>query len=159
MKKTLLFFSFLVFCITMMAQQPQRGKFKPDEFKAKLESYVTKEAGFTQAEAQAFYPIYFEMKGKQRGLQRKIFQIKQNAETVNTSENSYAATIQKIKDLNVEMAQLEVTYYKKLCQAISPQKVYKAMCAEDRFHRQMLENFDGGRNSGKGERPKRDNRL
>ena len=159
MKKTLLFFSLLVFCITMMAQQPQRGKFNPDEFKARLESYVTKEAGFTQGEAQAFYPVYFEMKGKQRGIQRKIFQIKQKAENSNASDNDYAATIQKVKDLGVEMAQLEVTYYKKLCQVVSPQKVYKAMCAEDKFHRQMLENFGGGERRGKGQGPKRDNRL
>ncbi len=149
----------LVSVCTAVAQQG-RGKFNPQEFKAKLESYITKEVGFTQSEAQAFYPIYFEMKGKQRGLQRKIFHIKKNAETANASDNDYAATIQKIKDLNVEMAQLEVTYYKKLCQAVSPQKVYKAMCAEDKFHRQMLENFDGGggRHDGK-QGPKLNNRL
>lgn len=154
MKKTLMLFSLFAFCITMMAQQPQRGKFNPQEFKAKLESYVTQEAGFTQAEAQAFYPIYFEMKGKQRGLQRKIFQLKKNAPTADASDNEFAITIQKIKDLGVEMAQLEVSYYKKMCQAVSPQKVYKAMCAEDQFHRKMLENFDGGRNRPQGHRPK-----
>ena len=66
MKKTLMLFSLLVFSITMMAQQNGRGKFNPEEFKAKLESYVTAEVGFTQAEAQAFYPIFFEMKGKHR---------------------------------------------------------------------------------------------
>ena len=139
-----------------MAQPQQRGKFNPEEYKAKLESYVTGEAGFTQSEAQAFYPIFFEMKGKQRGIQRKIFQLKQNAATANKSDNDYSSTIQKIKDLGVESAQLEVSYYKKMCQAVSPQKVYKAMCAEDKFHRQMLENFGGGGNRGKGPRPKQE---
>ena len=159
MKRSVIILICIILSVCSAMAQQGRGKFKPDEFKARLESYVTKEAGFTQNEAQTFYPIYFEMKGKQRGLQRKIFQLKQNAETANSSDNDYAATIQKIKDLNVEMAQLEVTYYKKLCQAVSPQKVYKAMCAEDKFHRQMLENFGGGGNRGRGQGPKLDNRL
>ena len=155
MKKGFIIFSCFLFCsIALMAQPQGRGKFNPEEFKAKLESYVTKEAGFTQAEAQAFYPIYFEMKGKQRGLQRKIYQLKKNAPTADASDNDFAITIQKIKDLGVEMAQLEVTYYKKMCQAVSPQKVYRAMCAEDQFHRKMLEDFGHDGNRPGGHKPK-----
>lgn len=131
-----------------MAQQ--RGKFNPEEFKAKLESYVTQEAGFTSAEAQAFYPIYFEMKAKQRQLQHSIYRLKKNAPQADADDKEFALTIQKIKDLGVEMAKLEVNYYKKLCQAVSPAKVYRAMCAEDRFHRKMLEDFNGKQNNRRG---------
>ena len=156
MKRSIIILVCALMSVCSAVAQQGRGKFNPQEFKAKLESYVTKEAGFTQAEAQAFYPIFFEMKGKQRGLQRKTFQLKQNAETANKSDNDYSATIQKIKDLGVEMAQLEVSYYKKMCQVVSPQKVYKAMCAEDKFHREMLENFGQGGNRGKGHGPKQE---
>ena len=110
---------------------------------------MTAEAGFTQSEAQAFYPIYFEMKGKQRGLQRQIFQIKKNAPQAG-DDKDYTIIIQKIKDRGVEMAKLEVNYYKKRYAVVSPQKVYKAMCAEDKFHREMLENFSGGKNRPQG---------
>ena len=155
MKQKLLSFCLLFFSITMMAQQQQQGKFNPQEFKAKLESYVTAEAGFTQAEAQAFYPIYFEMKGKQRGLQRQIFQLKKNAPQTG-ADKDYAIIIQKVKDLGVEMAKLEVNYYKKMCAVVPPQKVYKAMCAEDQFHRKMLEGFGGQQDRPRrgGPRPK-----
>jgi hypothetical protein len=148
MKKIiLLLLLFLAPCFLhpAMAQQHQRGKFKPDEFKAKLENYITQKVGFTQEEAQAFYPIYFEMKGKQRQLQRKIFWLKKNEPCANAADKDFAIAIQKIKDLGVEMAELEVSYYKKLCGAVSPRKVYAAMRAEDEFHRQMLENFDNNR--------------
>lgn len=141
MKKLIISFLLLLTpCFLSIANaQHHRGKFNPEEFKAKLESYVTQEAGFTPAEAQVFFPIYFEMKGKQRGLQRKMFQLKKDAPQEGASDNDFAIVIQKVKDLGVEMAQLEVTYYKKMCQAVSAKKVYKAMCAEDRFHRDMLE--------------------
>ena len=137
-----------------MAQQQRRGKFSPEEFKARLESYVTQEAGFTQAEAQAFFPVYFEMKGKQRQLQHRIYQLKKNAPAADASDNDYSQTIQKIKDLGVEMAQLEVSYYKKMCQDVSPKKVYRAMCAEDQFHRRMLEGFGQEGNRPGGNKPK-----
>ena len=141
---------FLALCILLplngaggfaFAQQQGRGKFNPEEFKAKLESFVTQEAGFTQGEAQAFFPIYHERKGKQRVLQHRIFRLKKNAPANDAAEKDFAITIQKIKDLGVEMAELEVTYYKKMCNAVSPRKVYAAMRAEDRFHRMMLEKF------------------
>lgn len=156
MRKTILTFSFLLFGAVLLAQPQQRGKFNPQEFKAKLESYITKEAELTPTEATAFYPIYFEMKGKQRQLQRQMFQLKKEAPCSGASDKDFAIAIQKIKDLGVEMAQLEVTYYKKLCTVVSPRKVYAAMQAEDRFHRKMLEDFGHGPGHPKGHRPKQD---
>jgi len=149
MRKIILVFSLLAFGITIMAQSQQRGKFNPEEFKAKLENFVTSEAGFTPNEAQVFYPIYHEMKGKQRQLQRRIYRLKNNMPAENADDKDFALIIQKIKDLGVEIAQLEVNYYKKMCNAVSPQKVYKAMCAEDKFHRKMLEEFGHGQNRQK----------
>lgn len=137
--------------LVLMAQH-QRGKFNPEEFKAKLEAYITAEAGFTPSEAQAFYPIYHEMKDKQRHLQRRIFWLKKNPPCNNASDKDFAIAIQKTKDLGVEMAQLEVTYYKKMCGAVSPRKVYAAMRAEDQFHRKMLENFGDGKSRPKGQK-------
>lgn len=150
MKRTLLLFSLLAFCITLMAQSQRKGKFNPEEFKARLESFITCEAGFTQAEAEAFYPIYHEMKGKQRRLQHQVFQLKKNAPADNADEKDFAIAVQKIKDLGVEMAELEVSYYKKLCGVVSPRKVYAAMQAEDRFHRKMLEGFGHTGDHGRG---------
>lgn len=144
MKQTILLICALALS-TALAAQPHRGKFNPEEFKARLENFITAETGFTPAEAQAFYPIYHEMKEKQRNLQREIFRLKKNAPDSNANDKDFALVIQKIKDLGAEMAGLEVTYYKKMCKAVSPRKVYAAMQAEDKFHRKMLEGF--GRNN------------
>ncbi len=145
MKRVSTFLIIYLSAFLLMAHNQQRGKFNPQEFKAKLENYITQEANLTTSEAQAFFPIYFEMKGKQRHLQRQIYRIKNNAPAENANDKDFSIAIQKIKDLGVEMAQLEVNYYKKLCSAVSPRKVYAAMQAEDRFHRNMLEGFNHGK--------------
>ena len=149
MKQTILLICALALS-TALAAQPHRGKFNPEEFKARLENFITAETGFTPAEAQAFYPIYHEMKEKQRNLQREIFRLKKNAPDSNASDKDFALVIQKIKDLGAEMAGLEVAYYKKMCKAVSPRKVYAAMQAEDKFHRKMLEGFGHNNQRAKG---------
>ena len=101
MKKSLIILFSCLLSASMMMAQHQRGKFNPEEFKAKLESFITGEAGFSEAEAQAFYPIYHEMKGKQRQLQRDIFSLKKEMKHAEVSDKDYAAAIQKIKKLGV----------------------------------------------------------
>ena len=156
MKKLVLSFLLLLApcSLHLLNAQHRQGKFNPEEFRERLENYVTREADFTQEEAQAFFPIYFEMKGKQRALQHRIFQLKKNPPAPDASESDFSQAIQKVKDMGAEMAGLEVTYYKKMCQAVSPRKVYMAMCAEDRFHRKMLEDFGHEGNRQEGRKPK-----
>ena len=143
MKEWLLRASCIV--IMMMAMltgtlaQPPRGRFSPKEFRAHLEEYVSKEAGLTASEAKAFFPLFHEMKEKQFKTQDEIFRLKRNAPAGNASDKDYA---QKIKRLEVEKAETEEAYYKKLCKIVSARKVFLAMQAEDKFHRHMLNNFN-----------------
>lgn len=146
MKQILLTF-LLLFCgwQTVPAQPGQQDKFNPEEFKRGLKDFITAEASLTPAEAQAFFPIYFEMKAGQRKLQHQMYKLKKEAPADEADEAGYAAVIQKINDLGMEMAQLQASYYKTLCKAVPPRKVYAAMRAEDRFHRKMLEGFGRGK--------------
>ena len=145
MKKILILFLFqLCAGISLMAQQ-ERGKFNPEEFRAKLEAFITQEAGFTPAEAQAFFPVFHKMKEEQRALQREIFTLKRIPMDANSSQKDYASKIQRICELNVRMAQIQENYYKKLAKTVPAQKVYKALLAEDTYHRKMLRQFNGRR--------------
>ena len=124
-----------------MAQQ-ERWKFNPEEFRAKLEEFITKKAEFTSAEAQTFFPIFHQMKEEQRNLQKEIFTLKRIPKDAKPSEKEYTNKIQRICELNVKMAQIQENYYKKLYKAVPAEKVYKAMLAEDIYHRMMLSQFD-----------------
>ena len=127
----------IVFAGSCLAQPGGSRKFSPKEFRTNLERFITKHAGFTSEESQAFYPLYHEMKDRQRDVQHSIFKLKEGLKP-NASEEDYAKTIQSIKSLNRKKSQIEETYYKKMCQAVPASKVYRAMLAEDKFHRQML---------------------
>lgn len=133
--------------LTGTLAQPPRGRFNPKEFRAHLEEYVSKEAGLTASEAKAFFPLFHEMKEKQFKTQNEIFRLKRNSPACNASDKEFANAIQKIKNLEVEKAETEEMYYKKMCKAISARKVFLVMQAEDKFHRRMLNNFNRqGRN-------------
>lgn len=78
MKRTILCMLLCFVGFLTTAAQPPKGKFNPNEFIARLESFITNEAGFTTSEAQAFYPIYHEMEEKQRQLQHRMFELRKN---------------------------------------------------------------------------------
>ena len=122
MKKTFLFI-ILLLCssISMLAQQQHENRhFNPEEFRAKLEDFIGRKAGFSSTEAQAFFPIYHEMKGKQRGIQHKIFGLKKNAPAEDANETEYAIIIQKINDLGVQMAERLHREYGGICLMMDP---------------------------------------
>ena len=73
MKKSILFILFMLCTTLVMQAQPERGKFNPEEFRAKLEEFITKKTDLSNTEAQAFFPIFHKMKEEQRTLQTEIF--------------------------------------------------------------------------------------
>ena len=141
MKRINVFIIFLLCsCLYILAQQ-ERGKFNPEAFRAQLEEFISKRAEFNNAEAQAFFPIFHEMKEEQRNLQKEIFKIKINTQE-EASEKDYAGKIDRICEINTKMTQIQTSYYKKMYKVVPAQKVYKAMLAEDAFHRMMLRQLD-----------------
>ncbi len=137
-------------CISAQPQQRDREKrMSPEEFRARTEAFIGEKAGFTPEEAQKFFPLYHEMKGKQWELMKEMGKLKQQKPGSGLTDKECASIVNKIKDLNVEIAQIEETYYKRMCKTISPQKVFMAMLAEDKFHRQALSRFNHNRMRGK----------
>ena len=120
-------------------------KFSPKDFIKNLESFIVREACLTPTEATAFFPIFHEMHEKQRGLNWQISELKRRSLPVDATDKDYLNTIKEINRLKIESAEIEDTYYRKMCKAISAKKVHAAMKAEDRFHRRMLHRFSGGK--------------
>lgn len=145
MKKYIIAILITLFSSTAIMAQERERKFNPEEFKANLECFITKEACLTPAEAQAIFPIFHEMKEKQRALQHRIFRLRKEC-PCNASDEEYNKIIQEKINLDKQKNQLEETYYKKMCKVASPKKVYQTMLADDKFHRQVLDKINKDKN-------------
>ena len=117
--------------------------FNKQEFRQRMQDYITKEASLTPDEAKVFFPIYNEYKDKQRKINMSIHRLKKET-PAQADENAYEQRLLKIAALNAEVAGLDSTYYKKMCKAISAQKFFKILTIEDRMHRRMLQNYNRG---------------
>lgn len=115
--------------------------FNKQEFRQRMQGFITKEANLTEEEANAFLPIYGEYKDKQRQIHMSINKLKKNTPNSN-DEKAYEKCLMEIARLNAEVAGLDSVYYKKICKAISAQKFYKILNIEDRMHRRMLQNYN-----------------
>jgi len=131
----------LLLALPVLAQNDKRPRFSPEEFRTKLESFIAQRASLCQSEREKIFPIYHEMKEKQRELQRKEYQLKYRTLKPDSPEKDYQEALEKIANLHIEAAKIESTYYKKMCKVISPKKVYNIILAEDAFHREMLQRF------------------
>lgn len=144
-------------CLILPLSAQERGKqrkFDHDEFRRKKELFIIEEAGLSEKEAAKFFPIYHEMKDKQMKLGHKIMKLKRAPQEVDDDDDDddddfdddedWAEAVIEIEELKVKQAQIGETYTRQLCKVISGEKVFKAMKAEDAFHRQMLKGFRKG---------------
>ncbi len=158
-KKIILLLSLVLTLTDAMAQNQGPQRFNPEEFRAKLESHITKEAKLTKEEVAKFFPIYREMKDKQRKAAMQAQELKRNHPAADASDKDYLNVVTKIAALDAEVASIETEYYKKLCKVVSPKKVYAAILADDDFSRRMVQHFQGGGKPGnKGGKPSKPTR-
>ena len=159
MKKATLLLLFLITSALSFAQnhgngavQGRRAGFNKQEFRQRMQDYITKEASLTQEEAKAFFPIYNEYKDKQRQIHMSINKLKKNTPN-NNDEKAYEKCLMEMAELNAQMAGLDSVYYKKICKAISAEKFFKILNIEDRMHRKMLQNYNKPRSRDNKTRP------
>jgi len=156
MKKLLLLTLMMFISFGMWAQAPERGgrRFNPEQFRKMVEESLTKAAALTPDEAKVFFPLYNEMRQKQREMGEEIHQVKKEP---GNDGNAYTQTVLKINQLKVEMAKLEQDYYKRFLKVVPAEKVFKIIQAEDEFHRRMVQGRrgKGGPNMKKDERQPR----
>ncbi len=144
MKRLFLFLSLSLLLTGAMAQKNDHQRFNPEEFRAKLEKHITKEAKLTPAEVEKFFPIYREMKSKQREKAMQAQALKRKHPASDATDKDYSNVVTKIAALDIEVAKIEEEYYKKLCKVVSPKKVYAAILADDDFNRRMVQHFNEG---------------
>ena len=150
MKKVLFTLACLLMTLGMAAQKKDHGRkeFSPEEYRQKMQEYITKEANLTANEQQKFFPLLTEMMDAQRKLmdqERELMRSGKNAKT----EAEFEQIVTKTTELQVENRKIEVAYYKKFAKVLTWEKIYKARMAITKFNMRALRNFAPKKGDGK----------
>ena len=141
MRKTGILAPIFFMCTTIACAQ-KRPKFDPQRFEADLEQFITTEAGLTAQQAAAFFPIYKEMREKQRVLFGRMGQYR-HVDTCD--DDACAKAIRELDDCEMQIKQLQHHYHLKFMEILPAAKALKAIRAEERFHRQAFKDAAGSR--------------
>ena len=160
MKRAIITLSLIV--VTLLAANAQekqgrqdgRRRFSPEQFQAKQRSYITEKAKLTQEEADAFFPLFFE-------LQKEKFRIEREARSKVIKERGQRLTDEQCKELlmnsadaRIKIAELEKEYIAKYLKVVSAKKLLDIQRAEHSFQNHMLKSLsrDNARKAPKKER-------
>ena len=117
-----------------------RPRFSPEEYQQRERAFITKKADLTQAEASAFFPLFHQMKDRQRKLSFKNGKMMRKAWKGNLS----LAILKAVMENEEDIIELEEKYQKKFLKVVSASKLLKIKVAEKAFERRMLSNMAHG---------------
>ena len=119
-----------------------QGKFDFNKIKVEAHSFMTKEAGLSAQEAARFFPVYDEMRDKQRGYFDKLRAIHSSKPS---SEREAREAIEKADGYEIQLKQIEQRYHKEMLKVLPATKLLRVLEAERRFHRQTFRKMAGRR--------------
>lgn len=133
----------LAFAPLMWATGGCDQRLSKDEFRAKQQAYITEKAGLTSEEAEAFFPLYFELQDRKHQLNEEAWKLMREGKQENLSEERYDEIMEGVYDARISSDRLEKTYYGKFKKILSSKKIYQVQRAEMRFHRELLKGMRG----------------
>lgn len=123
--------------IVAQGNHPEPQKFDPEEFRQHQHDFISEQAQLTEAEKDVFFPVFDEMKEKERALFAKQRTNKKRPQT----DEEYREAISNYDKLDLELKKLQQNYHQKFLKILSPKKVFKVIRAEDMFRTQMFRNM------------------
>ena len=117
---------------------------------------ITEYAQLTEAEAEAFFPLYFELQERKHELNNEVWNLLKEGRAKGVSEKKYEEILEGVYDTRLSIDRLEKSYFEKFKKVLSFKKIYQVQQAEMRFHREVLKNF--GEEKRGGHRPAHGNK-
>ncbi len=133
-----LIFLFTISAAQLFGVEDYNQRLTPDEFRAKQKTFITEDVGLTTKEANAFFPIYFELQDKKKEINDQIWKLLHKGRNPQTTEEQYNDLLNKMYDLRIASDKLEKAYFQKFKGLLSSRKIYMVQRAEMRFHRKLL---------------------
>ena len=112
-----------------------------EQFKARQQAFITEYAQLTEAEAEAFFPLYFDLQERKHELNNDVWNLLKEGRAKGVSEKKYEEILEGVYDTRLAIDRLEKSYFEKFKKVLSFKKIYQVQQAEMRFHREVLKNF------------------
>ena len=160
MKKAILSLAIMLCSIAGMTAQEkqQQGKkrhFSHEEFQAKQKEYITRKAQLTPEEAEAFFPLFFELQKKKFTLEHEARKSIKRERGEKMSEEQCREFVNKMSDVKIDIAKLEKEYTTKYLKVIPACKLLGVQHAEITFQRDLMKRMMRGPER---KAPKQDNK-
>ena len=127
------------------AQEKKEGRFmKPEEYKEKLQDFITKRAELTEAEAKAFFPIYFELQTEKFKLNGSLRKKMRDMAADGLNEAEAGELLDETLEMKLKCDQLDKDYMDKFKKILPASKLLKVQMSEEGFRRELLNNMQQG---------------
>lgn len=130
--------------IEISAQTPK--KFDPEKFSRDQETFIAREAKLSSQEADKFFPVFREMKNKQRALFHKQ---RQCVRSKPQNDKEAEKLICDMDRIDMQLKKIQIEYHTKFCKVIPATKVFLCLKAEERFKHQTMEKMSGQKQNKK----------
>ena len=153
--KKILFASLLLLLTAVTASAQERPikkpHFSPEEFQAKQRAYITEKAELSPEEADAFFPLFFELQKKKFDLEHNARKDFKKQRGVQMTEEECRNFVYKMADTKIEIAKLEREYTEKYLKVLPPCKLRRVQHAEGSFQRDLMKKMTEQRPKRNGE--------
>lgn len=116
----------------------RRRHFSPEEFQKHQREYITSKAGLTHEEADAFFPLFFELQKKKFALEHEARKSIKKERGEKMNEGQCREFVNKMSDVKIEIAKLEKEYTAKYLEVIPACKLLGVQHAETTFQRDLM---------------------
>ena len=126
----------------------ERKPFSHEEFQAKQRQFAEK-AVLTQEEADAFFPLFFELQKKKFEIEREVRKASRKPQGEKMNEDECREHVYRAADTKIEIAKLEREYTDKYLKVLSACKLQKVLHAEGAFQRHLMKEMIQSRENRK----------
>lgn len=137
-KYLLLIVLFLTIVPSVGAHEGERPRLNPAEFKAKMQEFITRDAGLTDEEAAKFFPVFFQFQDAKRALNDKSWQLIHQGDNDDLTESQYKSILDGITSNNLTVIKLEKMYNNRFHRVLSYKKLLRVRRSEVRFNRSLI---------------------
>lgn len=125
---------------TQCASQGEKGPrdFKPEQFRRDLMAFVSRAAGFTAEESKVYFPLFFEMKDKQRSIEHQKGHALRQAARKNMNERDCQRVLREMAALNAKSQRIEKQFMDQMQKRLGAKKLVKAINADRDFGRNLF---------------------